>query len=92
MKQSVRKVINSREACENIQRVACKMDRFSGHCPCAVLDMDGCVMKSPERDENITVPKDYSRKHGMHYGLTEAILNVMTLGLFSRVDALIKHM
>jgi hypothetical protein len=72
------------------------MDRFSGHCPCAVLDQDECEAvirnRGIERDEVITVPKDYSRRHGMHYGLTEAILNVMTLGLFSRVDALIKHM
>jgi hypothetical protein len=65
------------------------MDQFSGYCSSEPSEP---ANNTPERDENITVPKDYSRKHGMHYGLTEAILNVMTLGLFSRVDALIRHM
>jgi hypothetical protein len=89
MKESVRKVLESRDACENLQRLTCKMDQFSGYCPSKPSDS---VNNTPERDETITVPKDYSGRHRMHYGLTEAILNVMTLGLFSRVDALIRHM
>jgi hypothetical protein len=88
MKPSVRKVLESRDACENLQRLTCKMDQFSGYCP---SESSEPVSNTPERDEIITVPKDYSSRHRMHYGLTEAILNVMTLGLFSRVDALIRH-
>jgi hypothetical protein len=65
------------------------MDQFSGYCPSEPSEP---VNNAPERDETITVPKDYSSRHRVHYGLTEAILNVMTLGLFSKVDALIKHM
>ena len=89
MKPSVRKVLESRDACENLQRLTCKMDQFSGYCPSEPSEP---VNNTPERNETITVPKDYSSRHRMHYGLTEAVLNVMTLGLFSRVDALIRHM
>jgi hypothetical protein len=89
MRPSVRKVLESQDACENLQRVTCKMDRFSGHYPSEPSVSENI---NSERDETITVPNSYKDRHHMHYGLTEAILNVLTLGLFSRVDALIKHM
>jgi hypothetical protein len=89
MKPSVRKVLESRDACENLQRVTYKMDRFSGHCPSEPSVSENI---NSERDETIIVPNSYKDRHHMHYGITEAILNVITLGLFSRVDSFIKHM
>ena len=37
-------------------------------------------------------PKDYSKRHRIHHSLAEAVLNILTLGLFSRMDAFSKHM
>lgn len=87
MRPEVRKAIESRDACDNLKRLTCKYNRFAGAC-----EEPSSEQRNGEKDEEVTVPKDYSRRHSMHYGLTEAILNVLTLGLFSRVDALTKHM
>lgn len=84
MKKEVRKVIESRDACENLRRVTCKMNSFASTCE------EYSTYNEP--DEIITVPDTYSSRYRFHHGLTEAILNVLTLGLFSRVDALIRHM
>ena len=84
MKKEVRKVIESRDACDNLKRLTCKMNSFASTCE--------EYRSNEEPDEIITVPDTYSRQHRFHHGLTEAILNVLTLGLFSRVEAFTKHM
>ena len=84
MKKEVRKVIESRDACDNLKRLTCKMNSFASTCE------EYNAYNEP--DEIITVPDTYSTRHLFHHGLTEAILNVLTLGLFSRVEAFTKHM
>ena len=84
MKKEVRKVIESRDACDNLKRLTCKMNSFASTCE------EYSTYNEP--DEIITVPDTYSTRHLFHHGLTEAILNVLTLGLFSRVEAFTKHM
>ena len=89
MKQSVRKVLESREACDNLRRFTCKMNSFSGHCEDSSIYAGNDIT---EQDEIIVVPKDYSRRHRIHHSLAEAVLNILTLGLFSRMDAFSKHL
>jgi len=89
MKQSVRKAIDSREACDNLRRFTCKMNSFSGHCEDSSIYADNGIT---EQDEIIVGPKDYSKRHRIHHSLAEAVLNILTLGLFSRMDVFSKHM
>lgn len=87
MRPEVRKAIESRDDCDNLKRLTCKYNRFAGIC-----EEPASEHGNEEKDEDVTVPEHYGRRHRMHYGLTEAILNVLTLGLFSRAEALTKHM
>lgn len=88
MRPEVQKKIESREACDNLYRLAAKYNRFASVDTCEIPEKED----GPEQDEVIFVPEDYYRRQSILANIAATLLNMMSLGMFSRIGSVSKYM
>lgn len=88
MRPEVRKKIESREACDNLYRLTAKYNRFAGVNTCEIPEKED----GTEQDEVIFVPGDYYRRESVMANIAGTLLNMMSLGMFSRIGFVSKYM